>query len=164
MDTCTPGENGATRCNGDVVEQCNGTEWQPFQDCSEIGQICVEVFPGFAQCQEAPTTSYSAPTMSPWTIGLIAFVLVAAIAAPASAQTARVQTCRGQVVTIPGTSGADVLVGTPGPDVIQGLGGNDIIQGGGGNDRHCHSADPGLSLKTVDPTAMLTQGAVCKWL
>ena len=29
-----------------------------------------------------------------------------------------------------------------------------------GAGRHCHAADPGLTLKAVDPTTMLTQGAV----
>ncbi|MBF4763521.1 hypothetical protein ISU07_10315 [Nocardioides islandensis] len=52
-------------------------------------------------------------------------------------------TCRGLVVTIAGTSGADTLVGTAGDDVIaagrgddrvRGLGGNDVVCGGPGTD------------------------------
>ncbi len=46
-------------------------------------------------------------------------------------------TCGGEVVTIIGTEGNDVIVGTPGIDVIHGLGGNDNIEGRGGNDLIC---------------------------
>ncbi len=45
--------------------------------------------------------------------------------------------CGGQVATIVGTSGGDVLRGTDGPDVIAGLQGNDVIQGLGGDDILC---------------------------
>ncbi len=45
--------------------------------------------------------------------------------------------CGGEIVTIPGTSGDDVLAGTPGRDVIHGRGGNDLIKGLGGNDVIC---------------------------
>jgi Ca2+-binding RTX toxin-like protein len=48
--------------------------------------------------------------------------------------------CRGKVVTVAGTPGADVLRGTPGGDVIAGLGGNDVIAGLGGNDLICGGA------------------------
>jgi Ca2+-binding RTX toxin-like protein len=46
-------------------------------------------------------------------------------------------TCGGQLVTIVGTNGDDVLDGTEGDDVILGLGGDDIINGNGGNDILC---------------------------
>ena len=45
--------------------------------------------------------------------------------------------CQGQVPTLSGTVGPDVLKGSPGPDVIAGYGGNDIIDGGGGADIIC---------------------------
>lgn len=45
--------------------------------------------------------------------------------------------CYGQLATMVGTAGNDVLTGTAGPDVIAGLGGNDTIDGLGGADRIC---------------------------
>lgn len=48
--------------------------------------------------------------------------------------------CDGEVVTIKGTKGDDVLIGTPGPDVIAGLAGDDIIDGLGGDDKLCGDA------------------------
>jgi Ca2+-binding RTX toxin-like protein len=48
--------------------------------------------------------------------------------------------CEGQVATIVGSPGADVIAGTPGNDVIAGLGGADQIDGAGGNDRICGDA------------------------
>jgi hypothetical protein len=45
--------------------------------------------------------------------------------------------CDGQVATLVGTSGDDMLMGTPGADVIHGLGGNDILHGLGGDDLLC---------------------------
>jgi hypothetical protein len=36
------------------------------------------------------------------------------------------------------------------------------MKGGGGNDRNGHSANPGLTFKAINTTAMLTQGAVSK--
>lgn len=50
---------------------------------------------------------------------------------------ALVAPCGGQIVTIRGTAGNDVLNGTPGPDVIAGLGGDDLVFAGGGDDRIC---------------------------
>ena len=49
--------------------------------------------------------------------------------------------CKGQVATIVGTNGDDVLIGTSGPDVIVGLDGDDEIRGLQGNDLIC--AGPG---------------------
>jgi Ca2+-binding RTX toxin-like protein len=46
-------------------------------------------------------------------------------------------TCEGETVTVPGTTGNDVLEGTPGPDVIHGRGGDDLIDGKGGDDIIC---------------------------
>lgn len=48
--------------------------------------------------------------------------------------------CAGQVATVEGTPGPDVLTGTPGRDVIAGLGGNDRISGLGGPDLICGNA------------------------
>ena len=45
--------------------------------------------------------------------------------------------CDGQVATIVGTPGDDVINGTSGPDVIAGLQGNDTINGLGGDDIIC---------------------------
>ena len=45
--------------------------------------------------------------------------------------------CHGEVITIMGTNGDDVLRGTPGRDVIMGLDGDDRIFGLGGNDVIC---------------------------
>jgi len=45
--------------------------------------------------------------------------------------------CNGQLATIVGTNGPNLIFGTPGRDVIVGLGGNDDIRAGGGNDVVC---------------------------
>ena len=45
--------------------------------------------------------------------------------------------CRGRVVTISGTDGADTLVGTSGADVILAGAGNDNVKALGGKDRVC---------------------------
>ncbi len=45
--------------------------------------------------------------------------------------------CLGQAVTVPGTTGDDVLNGTPGNDVIDGQGGNDVIRASDGDDVIC---------------------------
>ena len=50
---------------------------------------------------------------------------------------AQVVMCQGQVATIVGTNGNNIINGTSGNDVIHGLGGNDIIKGKGGNDVIC---------------------------
>jgi pimeloyl-ACP methyl ester carboxylesterase len=47
------------------------------------------------------------------------------------------QQCLGQVATIVGTLGNDVLTGTDGPDVIVAKSGNDIINGADGDDIIC---------------------------
>jgi hypothetical protein len=46
-------------------------------------------------------------------------------------------TCKGQRLTIVGTSGEDAIVGTVGPDVIGALGANDKVRGLGGSDVIC---------------------------
>lgn len=51
--TCTPGEEGGSRCNGSVIEQCNDSIWIATQDCGEIGEVCIEPFAYMAIC-EAP--------------------------------------------------------------------------------------------------------------
>lgn len=45
--------------------------------------------------------------------------------------------CKGEVATIVGTEGDDVLQGSASPDVIAGLGGNDVIRGLSGRDLIC---------------------------
>ena len=45
--------------------------------------------------------------------------------------------CGGEIVTLMGTGGADVLDGTTGVDVIHGYGGNDLIRGFGQDDIIC---------------------------
>lgn len=72
---------------------------------------------------------------------VLASVLVSAIApvglaAPGAAHAAPAM-CRGEVATIVGTEGNDVLEGTSARDVIAGLGGNDRILGGDGDDLIC---------------------------
>lgn len=49
--------------------------------------------------------------------------------------------CQGEVATLVGTAGPDVLIGTPQRDVIAGLGGDDRIEGLDGDDLIC--AGPG---------------------
>jgi Ca2+-binding RTX toxin-like protein len=65
---------------------------------------------------------------------------------------ALVAPCDGNVVTIRGTAGNDVLNGTPGPDIIAGLGGDDLVFAGDGNDRICagEGADGVLAGSGVD--------------
>jgi hypothetical protein len=48
--------------------------------------------------------------------------------------------CKGQLPTITGTDGPDVIVGTPGADVITAMGGNDKVNGLGGKDLICGGA------------------------
>ena len=45
--------------------------------------------------------------------------------------------CRGKLVNLVGTGGADVLVGTSAADGILGLGGSDVVSGGSGGDGLC---------------------------
>lgn len=61
----------------------------------------------------------------------------AVTASPAVAAHAAATLCNGEVATIVGTPGADLLTGTPGHDVIAGLGGSDRIAGGNGDDVIC---------------------------
>jgi Ca2+-binding RTX toxin-like protein len=60
-------------------------------------------------------------------VGALLAVTVPGSAMPVAA--AGKVTCQGQVATIVGTKGHDVIYGTNGPDVIAGLGGNDVING-----------------------------------
>ncbi|WP_345263940.1 hypothetical protein [Nocardioides nanhaiensis] len=76
--------------------------------------------------------------MTPRRAGLLSFVLAcSALPALAGTASAAPPTCGGELATIVGTAGADVLTGTPGPDVIAGLAGFDRIDGGGGDDVIC---------------------------
>lgn len=74
----------------------------------------------------------------PLLIAVLAFLAVSIAPGSATAQTTPV-TCGGQVATIVGTPGDDVLVGTSGVDVIAALGGDDEIWGRAGNDILCGS-------------------------
>ncbi len=59
---------------------------------------------------------------------------------PAASEPPEVPTvpmCFGQVATIVGTPGDDVIDGTHRDDVIVALGGNDVVRGRGGNDLIC---------------------------
>ena len=73
-------------------------------------------------------------------VALTAFLMVLAVpfvaGSPAGAADAPLR-CMGQVPTIVGTGGNDVLNGTAGTDVIAGLEGNDVLRGYGGNDVLC---------------------------
>jgi hypothetical protein len=40
-------ETRTFRCNGDVIESCNGSFWNPIRDCSKTGHACVD-----AECVE----------------------------------------------------------------------------------------------------------------
>jgi Ca2+-binding RTX toxin-like protein len=73
------------------------------------------------------------------TLGLLAATLV--LPAPVSeAAVVSAPTCKGRVVTILGTDGADHLRGTNKKDVILALDGDDRIDGRGGNDVICGGA------------------------
>jgi len=74
-------------------------------------------------------------------VAVLALALVPVLAAVPSHAVA--STCHGQVATIQGTAGDDVIVGTPLPDVVSlgagndrfsDLGSNDLVCGGGGHD------------------------------
>ena len=65
---------------------------------------------------------------------LVAVAVLPVVLAP---EAAGVVWCDGQVATIVGTPGPDVIQGTEGPDVIAGLGGDDQIWGYGGPDCIC---------------------------
>lgn len=76
--------------------------------------------------------------MTPRRTGLLPLVLACSVLpALAGSASAAPPTCGGEVATIVGTAGADVLTGTDGPDVIAGLAGPDRIDGGGGDDLVC---------------------------
>jgi len=78
------------------------------------------------------------PGMTPRRAGLVSFVLAcSSLPALAGTASAAPPTCGGEVATIVGTAGADVLTGTEGRDVIVGLAGPDRIDGGGGDDVLC---------------------------
>jgi peptidoglycan hydrolase-like protein with peptidoglycan-binding domain len=68
-------------------------------------------------------------------------LLGSAVAMPNAAAADDPVMCQGEVATIVGTDGPDVLAGTEGRDVIAALGGDDRITGLGGNDLIC--AGPG---------------------
>lgn len=68
-------------------------------------------------------------------MGVMAALLATATAAGAGTTVM----CGGQVATIVGTTGSDVIHGTSGNDVIAALGGHDTVYGKGGNDILCGS-------------------------
>lgn len=71
---------------------------------------------------------------------LVALVLVVSVSLVVVDDASAAVTCNGEIATIVGTPGDDVLTGTPGPDVIAGLGGNDRIFGVAGDDVICGGA------------------------
>lgn len=75
-------------------------------------------------------------TRTAW-VGVLSLIAVVLAPAPVGAQD--VVRCGGQIATIVGTPGDDILNGTPGPDVIAALGGDDIVYGRGGDDILCGS-------------------------
>jgi len=66
-------------------------------------------------------------------------VLAATLATVSSAGAVEPVMCGGQVATIVGTTGDDVLTGTNGVDVIAALGGDDVVYGLAGADLICGS-------------------------
>ena len=66
---------------------------------------------------------------------IVLSLLLVSLALPAAA--AATLRCGGEIVTLAGTPGDDLLVGTPGKDVIYGGEGNDRIRGRGGEDYLC---------------------------
>ena len=69
-----------------------------------------------------------------------ALLVAGALAAPQTAAGADPVLCDGEVATVVGTAGADVLTGTAQRDVITGLAGDDLIEGLGGADLICAGA------------------------
>jgi len=70
-----------------------------------------------------------------------ALLIVGVLVVPPAAAGADPVLCEGEVATVVGTAGADVLTGTAQRDVITGLAGDDLIEGLGGADLIC--AGPG---------------------
>ncbi len=68
---------------------------------------------------------------------VVVFLFLFSSAGQSATSAAAPPTCKGQVATLWGTSGDDVLEGTDGPDVIVGLGGDDVIKGLKGADIIC---------------------------
>jgi hypothetical protein len=54
--TCTSAEAGDERCNVDVIEICDGTNWVAGQNCATTSQDCVEDA-GSASCESASVCS-----------------------------------------------------------------------------------------------------------
>ena len=75
-----------------------------------------------------------------WAWVTVGMVAAAWFFASAPASFAQKPTCLGQVATIVGTEGDDLLPGSPGNDVIAGLGGDDVIDSSLGNDVVCGDA------------------------
>lgn len=72
------------------------------------------------------------------TLGLgIRLLALVAVFIPVLAAAQEQELCQGQVPTILGTIGDDVIEGTSGPDVIHALDGNDIVEGKKGRDVIC---------------------------
>ncbi|MGI9608478.1 MAG: calcium-binding protein [Acidimicrobiales bacterium] len=73
---------------------------------------------------------------------LAAAALVAVLLSSAQATAQQTHLCDGEVATIVGTPGDDVIRGTNGRDVIVGLAGSDRIIGGRGHDLICGGSGP----------------------
>jgi hypothetical protein len=72
-------------------------------------------------------------------LALLAACAIAAASGTGAAAAAKPK-CGGDVATLVGTGGADVLRGTRRADVIVARGGNDIVKSRGGNDKVCDGA------------------------
>ena len=93
----------------------------PAPDTTEVPEV-PEV-PGTPEVPEVPGTPDTADD--------------AGVVAPALAPLDATTLCFGQLPTIVGTNGNDVLTGTDGPDVILAGDGDDTIEGGRGDDLIC---------------------------
>jgi Ca2+-binding RTX toxin-like protein len=67
----------------------------------------------------------------------VVLTLLAAVAFATGASALPLAHCQHRIVTILGTSGADMIVGTPARDIIAAWGGDDLIRGRGGDDIIC---------------------------
>ncbi len=70
-------------------------------------------------------------------VAVLAMVATSLVVPLSGASGQQVAMCDGEVATIVGTDGRDVLIGTEGRDVMAGLGGNDVLRGMGGDDLMC---------------------------
>ena len=58
---CTADAGNLYRCNGEVVEQCNGSSWETVEDCEAAGKSCEQSGSGMARRRPARAASSPAP-------------------------------------------------------------------------------------------------------